>query len=123
MNLLQQFEKEQMAQLVVGKEPIPDFSPGDNVCVHFLIMEGERQRIQKFDGLCIARRNAGLHSSFLVRKILDGFGVERTFPLFSPLIERIERTRQGKVRRQKLFYLRSLSRKKARVKEKVTRRK
>lgn len=119
MNKLQKFDYKQVAVLREGRPDIPEFQPGDNLCVHVKIREGKRERIQKFEGICIARRNAGLHSSFTVRKIFNGFPIERVFPLHSPVIELIERTRQGVVRRAKLYYLRNLSGKKARVREKV----
>jgi large subunit ribosomal protein L19 len=99
------------------KNDIPQFRAGDNVKVHLRIREGERERIQIFEGLVIARHGGGISATFKVRKVSYGVGVERTFPLHSPFIERIEVTRRGKVRRAKLFYIRSLSAKAARIKE------
>ncbi len=100
---------------------IPDFSPGDTVVVNIWVREGERQRLQAFEGVVIARRNRGLHSAFTVRKISHGTGVERVFQSYSPLIESIKVKRRGRVRRAKLFYLRNLEGKAARIKEKLTR--
>ncbi len=113
-DILQQIEREQIERL--GKE-IPDFRPGDTVAVEVKVKEGDRERIQVFEGVVIARRNRGLGSSFTVRKISHGVGVERVFPLYSPAIERITVKRRGKVRRAKLYYLRRLSGKAARIKE------
>lgn len=114
MNILQKFEKAQVERLTRSD---PAFRPGDTVCVHVKISEGDRSRIQKFEGVCIARRNAGLNSSFTVRHTLASFGVERVFPLYSPLVTKIELARRGRVRRAKLYYLRHLSGKKARIAE------
>ncbi len=100
---------------------IPDFSPGDTVVVNIWVREGERQRLQAFEGVVIARRNRGLHSAFTVRKISHGTGVERVFQTYSPLIESITVKRRGRVRRAKLFYLRNLEGKAARIKEKLSR--
>ena len=100
---------------------IPDFSPGDTVVVNIWVREGERQRLQAFEGVVIARRNRGLHSAFTVRKISHGTGVERVFQTYSPLIESIDVKRRGRVRRAKLFYLRDLEGKAARIKEKLSR--
>ena len=116
MNLIQQLEKEQIAKLSAGKQ-IPDFGPGDTLIVNVKVVEGERTRIQNFEGVCIARANRGLGSSFTVRKISFGEGVERVFPLYSPMIDSIEVVRRGKVRRAKLYYLRGLRGKKARISE------
>ncbi len=100
---------------------IPEFSPGDTVVVNIWVREGDRQRLQAFEGVVIARRNRGLNSAFTVRKISHGTGVERVFQTYSPLIESIKVKRRGRVRRAKLFYLRNLEGKKARIKEKLTR--
>lgn len=116
MNLLQELEKEQIARLV-AERPVPDFRPGDTVRVHVRVIEGNRERVQAFEGVCIARRNRGVNSSFTVRKISYGEGVERVFPLYSPRIDRIEVVRYGKVRRAKLYYLRSRRGKAARIAE------
>jgi large subunit ribosomal protein L19 len=121
MNAVQSFDQRQTERLMANKQPIPEFGPGDSLSVYVRIREGERERVQRFEGLCIARRYAGLHSSFLVRRVTDGVGIERRFALYSPLIDHIECTRRGKVRRNKLYYVRSLSRKQARIKEKVVR--
>lgn len=116
MDLLQQFEREQMERLL-AQRPIPDFRPGDTVRVHQRIIEANRERIQVFEGVVIARRNRGINSSFTVRKISYGEGVERVFPLFSPRIEKIEVLRRGRVRRAKLYYLRDRQGKAARIRE------
>lgn len=116
MNLLQQFEREQMERLL-AQRPVPDFRPGDTVRVHQRVIEGNRERIQVFEGVVIARRNRGINSSFTVRKISYGEGVERVFPLFSPRIEKIEVVRRGRVRRAKLYYLRERRGKAARIRE------
>jgi len=118
MNLVQQLEQQQIADLTEGKE-IPDFGPGDTLRVHVKVVEGTRERVQVFEGVCIGRRNRSINSSFIVRKISFGEGVERIFPLYSPVIDKIEVTRRGKVRRAKLYYLRQLRGKAARIKEKV----
>lgn len=117
MNLLQQFEDAQLRRLI-AQNPVPTFRPGDTLRVHVKVTEGTRERTQAYEGLCIARRNAGINSSLTVRKISSGEGVERVFPLYSPMI-RIERVRQGVVRRAKLYYLRNLRGKKARIAEKM----
>ena len=117
MNLLKQIENEQMAKLTAGKE-IPDFQPGDTVLVNVKVVEGERARIQAYEGVCIARSGAGLNESFTVRKISYGEGVERVFPLYSPMIDSIKVVRRGKVRRAKLYYLRGRRGKAARIGEK-----
>ncbi|TVS13736.1 MAG: 50S ribosomal protein L19 [Wenzhouxiangella sp.] len=101
---------------------IPDFAPGDTVVVNIWVREGDRQRLQAFEGVVIARRNRGLNSAFTVRKISHGTGVERVFQTYSPLIESINVKRKGRVRRAKLFYLRNLEGKAARIREKLTRR-
>ncbi|MCL4775133.1 MAG: 50S ribosomal protein L19 [Burkholderiaceae bacterium] len=116
MDLIQQLEQEEIARL--GKS-IPDFAPGDTVVVSVNVVEGNRKRVQAYEGVVIARRNRGLNSSFIVRKISSGEGVERTFQLYSPLIANIEVKRRGDVRRAKLYYLRQRSGKSARIKEKL----
>ena len=119
LNLIQQLEQEEITRL--GKV-IPDFAPGDTVIVSVNVVEGTRKRVQAYEGVVIARRNRGLNSSFIVRKISSGEGVERTFQLYSPLIATIEVKRRGDVRRAKLYYLRSRSGKSARIKEKLPQR-
>ncbi len=116
MNLIQEIEKEEIARL--GKT-VPTFAPGDTVIVSVNVVEGERKRVQAFEGVVIAKRNRGLNSSFIVRKISSGEGVERTFQTYSPLIASIELKRRGSVRRAKLYYLRERSGKSARIKEKL----
>ncbi|MBL8675595.1 MAG: 50S ribosomal protein L19 [Rhodospirillales bacterium] len=116
MNLIQQLEAEQVQKLT-AERPVPRFEAGDTVKVHVKVQEGSRERIQVYEGLCIARRNAGLNSSFTVRKISYGEGVERVFPLHSPSIWEIEVVRKGVVRRAKLYYLRDLRGKSARIVE------
>ena len=118
MNLIDQLEKEEIARL--GKV-IPEFSPGDTLVVSVNVVEGERKRVQAFEGVVVAKRNRGLNSSFIVRKVSSGEGVERTFQTYSPLISSIEVKRRGDVRRAKLYYLRDRSGKSARIKEKLTR--
>ena len=120
MNLIQTLEQEEIARL--GKV-IPPFAPGDTVIVSVNVIEGTRKRLQAYEGVVVARRNRGLNSSFIVRKISNGEGVERTFPLYSPLIAKIEVKRRGDVRRAKLYYLRDRSGKSARIKEKLPARK
>jgi large subunit ribosomal protein L19 len=117
MNLIQELEKEQVAKLSAGKE-IPDFAPGDTVLVNVKVVEGERTRIQAYEGICIGRSGAGLNENFTVRKISYGEGVERVFPLYSPMVASIKVVRRGKVRRAKLYYLRGLRGKRARIVEK-----
>lgn len=117
--LIKEFEANEMENRM-HKDGIPDFSAGDNVRVRVRVVEGTNERIQAFEGVCIARNNAGLNSSFTVRKISYGEGVERVFPLYSPRIEGIELVRRGKVRRSKLYYLRNLSGKSARIAERTT---
>ena len=116
MNRVQELESKDIAN---HEGKIPDFSSGDTVRVSVNVIEGERKRIQAFEGVVLGRRNRGLNSSFIVRKISSGVGVERTFQLFSPLISKIEVLRRGDVRRSKLFYLRDRSGKAARIKEKL----
>ena len=117
MNLLKQIENEQVAKLTAGKE-IPDFQPGDTILVNVKVVEGERSRVQAYEGVCIGRAGAGLNENFTVRKISYGEGVERVFPLYSPLVDSIKVVRRGKVRRAKLYYLRGLRGKRARITEK-----
>src|SRR6266851_3935159 len=119
MNLIQQLEKEQVAKLSAGKD-IPDFQPGDTVLVNVKVVEGERSRVQAYEGVCIGRSGSGLNENFTVRKISYGEGVERVFPLYSPMIDSIKVVRRGKVRRAKLYYLRGLRGKSARIVEKKT---
>jgi large subunit ribosomal protein L19 len=116
MNLLQTIEAEQQAKLAAAR-PIPRFDPGDTVRVSVKVVEGERERIQAFEGVCIARKNAGINSNFTLRKISYGEGVERIFPLYSPRITAIEVVRRGAVRRAKLYYLRGRTGKSARIAE------
>ena len=116
MDIIQQLEQEEMARL--GKT-IPSFAPGDTVVVNVNVVEGERKRVQAYEGVVIAKRNRGLNSSFIVRKISSGEGVERTFQSYSPVIASIEVKRRGDVRRAKLYYLRDRSGKSARIKEKL----
>ena len=118
MNIIEQFEKDQIKSLVKGKK-IPQFHPGDTVRVNVKVREGTRERIQAFEGVCIRKKNRGLSSSFTVRKISFGEGVERVFPIFSPSIESISIVRSGQVRRAKLYYLRDLTGKKARIVERI----
>ncbi len=118
MNLIQQLEKEEIER--IGKT-VPDFAPGDTVIVNVNVVEGDRKRVQAFEGVVISKRNRGLNSNFIVRKISSGEGVERTFQTYSPLIASIELKRRGAVRRAKLYYLRDRSGKSARIKEKLTR--
>ena len=118
MNILQQIETEQVKKLV-GARPVPPFQPGDTVKVSLRVVEGERERIQAFEGVCIARKNAGLNSNFTLRKISYGEGVERIFPLYSPRITAIEVVRRGAVRRAKLYYLRGRTGKAARIAERA----
>ncbi len=119
MNVIQQLEQEQIDRLV-AERPIPDFAPGDTLRVNVKVIEGTRERVQAFEGVCIARRNRGLNSAFTVRKISYGEGVERVFPLYSPRIDSIEVMRRGRVRRAKLYYLRGRRGKAARIAEKQT---
>ena len=121
MNIIEQLEQEQIDKLT-AERPVPEFGAGDTLRVHVKVVEGTRERVQIFEGVCIARKNSGMNSAFTVRKISYGEGVERVFPLFSPRIEKIEVMRRGVVRRAKLYYLRQLRGKKARIAEKVERR-
>jgi large subunit ribosomal protein L19 len=118
MNLLQQLEREQVEKLGAAR-PVPKFEPGDTVRVSLRVVEGERERIQAFEGVCIGRKNAGINSSFTLRKISYGEGVERVFPLYSPRITAIDVVRRGVVRRAKLYYLRGLTGRRARIAERA----
>ena len=120
MNLIQQLEQEEIARLTEGKT-IPTFAPGDTVVVQVKVKEGSRERLQAYEGVVIAKRNRGLNSNFIVRKISSGEGVERTFQTYSPLVASIELKRRGDVRRAKLYYLRERTGKSARIKEKLER--
>src|SRR5262245_4137368 len=120
MNLIQQVEKEQFDKLAATKE-IPDFAPGDTVIVNVKVVEGDRTRVQAYEGVCIGRSGRGINESFTVRKISYGEGVERVFPVLSPMIDSIKLVRRGKVRRAKLYYLRNLRGKSARITEKSER--
>ena len=117
MNIIDEIEQEQIKE-ITEKRMVPEFGPGDILKVHLKVVEGTRERIQVFEGLCIARSNRSLNSSFTVRKISNGEGVERVFPVYSPLIDKLEVVRRGDVRRSKLYYIRTLSGKKARITEK-----
>ncbi|MCB9970853.1 MAG: 50S ribosomal protein L19 [Hyphomonas sp.] len=119
MNMIEQLEAEEVSR-VLGDKEIPAFSPGDTLAVNVRIKEGDRERVQRFEGVCIARSGAGVNESFTVRKISFGEGVERVFPLISPMIESIEVKRKGRVRRAKLYYLRGLRGKGARIAERTT---
>jgi large subunit ribosomal protein L19 len=116
VNIVQKIEQEEIARL--GRK-VPDFAPGDTVVVNVNVKEGERKRVQAYEGVVIAKKNRGINSSFTVRKISSGEGVERTFQTYSPLIASVEVKRKGDVRRAKLYYLRSRSGKSARIKEKL----
>jgi large subunit ribosomal protein L19 len=120
MSVIQELEKEQMAKLSAGKE-IPDFGPGDTVLVNVKVVEGDRTRLQAYEGVCIGRSGGGLNENFTVRKISYGEGVERVFPLYSPTVDSIQVVRRGKVRRAKLYYLRSRRGKSARIGERQER--
>jgi large subunit ribosomal protein L19 len=120
MNLIQQLEKEQYDRLAAGKV-IPNFAPGDTVVVNVKVVEGDRTRVQAYEGVCIGRSGSGINESFTVRKISYGEGVERVFPVLSPMIDSIKVVRRGKVRRAKLYYLRNLRGKSARIVEKQDR--
>ena len=121
MNIIQQLEAEQAAKLAAVRS-IPEFQPGDTVIVNVKVKEGDRTRVQAYEGVCIARNGGGLNESFTVRKISYGEGVERVFPVMSPMIDSIKVVRRGKVRRAKLYYLRNLRGKSARIVEKKTER-
>jgi large subunit ribosomal protein L19 len=116
MNLIQKIEQEEIARL---NRNVPDFAPGDTVVVNVNVVEGDRKRVQAYEGVVVGKRNRGLNSSFVVRKISSGEGVERTFQTYSPLIASIELKRRGDVRRAKLYYLRGRSGKSARIREKL----
>jgi large subunit ribosomal protein L19 len=118
MNLLQQIEQEQVEKLAANR-PVPKFEPGDTVRVGVKVVEGERERIQLFEGVCIGRKNAGVNSNFTLRKISYGEGVERVFPLYSPRVTSIQVVRRGVVRRAKLYYLRGRTGKRARIAERA----
>jgi large subunit ribosomal protein L19 len=120
MNMIEELEKEQLDQLAEQGKKVPDFAPGDTLRVNVKVVEGSRERVQTFEGVCIARRNRGLNSSFTVRKISYGEGVERVFPMYSPRLDSIEVVRRGDVRRAKLYYLRERRGKSARIAEKTT---
>lgn len=117
MNIIEKLDQQQIADLTANKE-IPDFAPGDTLRVNVKVVEGTRERVQAFEGVCIARANKGINSAFTVRKLSYGEGVERVFPLYSPTLDSIQLLRRGKVRRAKLYYLRGLTGKKARIVEK-----
>lgn len=119
MNTIEQLEKEQIEQ-ATSDRPVPAFSPGDTLRINVKVIEGSRERIQAFEGVCIGRKNRGINSSFTVRKISYGEGVERVFPLYSPRIDSIEVVRRGDVRRAKLYYLRGRTGKAARIREQTT---
>ncbi len=120
LNIIETLEKEEIARLTAGRE-IPTFNPGDTIVVNVNVIEGERKRVQAYEGVVIAKRNRGLNSAFIVRKISSGEAVERTFQLYSPQIESIVVKRRGDVRRAKLYYLRNRTGKAARIKEKLVR--
>jgi large subunit ribosomal protein L19 len=120
MNIIEELDKEQMAKLSAGKE-IPDFGPGDTIIVNVKVVEGERTRVQAYEGVCIGRSGGGLNENFTVRKISYGEGVERVFPLYSPAVDSIKVVRRGKVRRAKLYYLRDRRGKSARIVERQER--
>jgi large subunit ribosomal protein L19 len=116
MNTLQQLEQDYMAEMK-AKKTLPDFTPGDTLRVYVKVVEGQRERTQAYEGVCIARKNAGVNSSFTVRKISFGEGVERVFPLFAPIVDKVEVVRKGRVRRAKLYYLRDRRGRAARIAE------
>jgi len=116
MNIIQQLEQEQVEK-AVARRAVPDFRPGDTVRVNYKVVEGTRERVQAYEGVCIARRNSGINSAFTVRKLSFGEGVERVFPLYSPNIDSIDVVRKGAVRRAKLYYLRGRTGKSARIAE------
>ena len=118
-NLIEELDREEMARVSEGKE-IPEFGPGDTLRIDVRVKEGERERLQAFEGVCIARKNDGINSNFTVRKISYGEGVERVFPLYSPNVAQITVVRRGRVRRAKLYYLRGRTGKAARIAEKKT---
>src|SRR5512144_2956899 len=116
MNIIEQIEKEQ-ATALAKKRKVPEFGPGDTLRVNVKVVEGDRARVQAYEGVCIGRSGGGINENFTVRKISYGEGVERVFPLYSPMIDSIKVVRRGKVRRAKLYYLRGLRGKKARISE------
>ena len=118
MDIIQQLDKEQVEKLSAGKN-IPDFQPGDTVLVNVKVIEGDKTRVQAYEGVCIGRTGRGINESFTVRKISYGEGVERVFPLYSPMIDSIQVVRRGKVRRAKLYYLRGRTGKSARISERT----
>ena len=118
MNIIEQLEQEQMGTLTAGGKTIPEFAPGDTLTVNVKVVEGERVRLQAYEGVCIARSGGGLSENFTVRKISYGEGVERVFPIYSPLVDSIKVVRRGRVRRAKLYYLRGRRGKSARITEK-----
>ena len=118
MSIIREIEAQEIAKQMAGKE-MPEFGPGDTIRVNVKVVEGSRERIQAFEGVCIARKNAGVNSAFTVRKISYGEGVERVFPLYSPRVDSVEVVRRGRVRRAKLYYLRGLRGKAARIAEKA----
>lgn len=120
MNVIEKLNKAEQERLLSSGKTIPDFSAGDTLIVQVKIKEGTRERLQAFEGVCLGRSGAGLNESFTVRKISYGEGVERVFPVFSPLVDEIIIKRKGRVRRAKLYYLRELRGKSARIKERVT---
>ncbi len=119
MNIIAQLEKEQIA-IIAAKRQVPAFAPGDTLIVNVKVVEGERTRVQAYEGLCIARAGGSINENFTVRKMSYGEGVERVFPLYSPMIDSIKVIRRGKVRRAKLYYLKGLTGKRARITEKLT---
>ena len=120
MNIVEKISKDQINKVVEGR-PVPEFGPGDTLKVHVKVIEGTRERVQIFEGVCIARKAGSINSNFTVRKISYGEGVERVFPLYSPRIDQIEVVRRGRVRRAKLYYLRGRRGKSARIAEKIQR--
>jgi len=120
MNIVEKISKDQIDKVVEGR-PVPEFGPGDTLKVHVKVVEGTRERVQIFEGVCIARKADSINSNFTVRKISYGEGVERVFPLYSPRIDQIEVVRRGRVRRAKLYYLRGRRGKSARIAEKIQR--
>ena len=120
MNIVEKISKDQIDKVVEGR-PVPEFGPGDTLKVHVKVIEGTRERVQIFEGVCIARKADSINSNFTVRKISYGEGVERVFPLYSPRIDKIEVVRRGRVRRAKLYYLRGRTGKSARIAEKIQR--
>ena len=117
MNIIEQLEKEQVA-IVAAQRAVPEFSPGDTVIINVKVKEGDRSRVQAYEGVCIARSGGGINENFTVRKMSYGEGVERVFPVYSPMIDSIKVIRRGKVRRAKLYYLRGRTGKSARIAEK-----